>query len=184
MKVMEVFLPIVLVGAIVGCDTTDQGTVTVTPAGGNGEHAHDHDHPHPHGHDHGSLVDRTVAGHAHGVGPHGGTVVDWGGGTYHVELTIDPERQQAVAYVLGGDEKTPVPIDAGSIELAIQSPQMQLTLEPEPSPKDPTGKSSRYSGTEDSLSTLETYAGTITGVVEGTPYSGDFDASAQDVHEH
>jgi hypothetical protein len=138
-----------------------------------------------HGHDHGNgTQDHSVEGHAHGVGPHAGTVADWGGGKYHVELTVDHDQQQATVYVLGSDEKTPTPIDATSIELSIKDPEMQVTLQAVPQEGDPQGSSSRFIGTHEKLAVVQEYAGTMTGVVGGTPYSGDFDEEAHGDHSH
>ena len=137
--------------------------------------AHDHD---DHAHDH------SVEGHAHGAGPHDGTIADWGGGKYHVEFTVDHDKQQATVYVLGGDEKTPSPIDAESIELSIKSPEMLVTLNAAPQENDPPGKASRFIGTHERLGVVQEYEGTMTGVVEGTPYSGDFKEEAHGDHDH
>ena len=106
-----------------------------------------------HGHDHadGDAHDHSVEGHAHGVGPHDGTIADWGGGKFHVEFTVDHDKQQATAFVLGSDEKTATPIDAESIELSITDPEMQVTLSAEPQEGDPEGKSSRFVGTHENL---------------------------------
>ncbi len=128
--------------------------------------------------------DHSVAGHAHGVGPHEGTIADWGGGTYHVEFTVDHEAQQATVYVLGSDERTPSPIDAKSIELSITDPEMQVTLPAAPQEGDPEGKSSRFVGTHEKLGVVQEYAGTMTGLVDGTPYSGDFKEEPHGEHEH
>ena len=57
--------------------------------------------------------------HSHGAGPHGGAVADWGGGAYHVEFTVDHDKKEATVYILGGDEKTPAPIKAERIHLAL-----------------------------------------------------------------
>ena len=53
--------------------------------------------------------------HGHGAGPHDGTLADWGGGKYHVEFTVDHEKQEATVYVLGSDEKSPAPIKTDKI---------------------------------------------------------------------
>jgi len=128
-----------------------------------------------HGHDHGDGThDHSVKGHSHGAGPHGGVVADWGGGKFHVEFTVDHEQQQATAYILGPDEKTPAPIEAASIELSIQDPEMLVTLQASPQEGDTDGKSSRFVGTHEKLVVVKEYAGTLTGVIDGTPYSGDF----------
>lgn len=115
-----------------------------------------------------------IEGHAHGAGPHGGTIVDWGGGTYHVEFTVDHDKKEATAYVLGSDEKTPEPIAAESILLTIKEPQMQFELIPAPSSGETGGKSSRFVGTNDGLATVMEYEGTMSALVDGTPYAGNF----------
>jgi hypothetical protein len=129
------------------------------------------------------ATDHSEEGHSHGAGPHEGTIADWGGGKYHVEFTVDHDKQQATAYILGGDEKTPSPIDAESIELSIQDPAIQVTLKAESQAGDPDGKSSRFVGTHEKLGVVQEYAGTLTGVVAGTPYSGDFKEGSH-AHEH
>lgn len=159
---------------IVGCDkSAEPNAKTSTQA--ESDHGHEHG---PGGHDH------SVEGHAHGVGPHDGTIADWGGGKYHVEFTVDHTKQQATVYVLGSDEKTPAPIDAPSLELSIKDPEMQVTLNASPQEGDPQGKASRFVGTHEKLGVVQEYAGTMTGVVDGTPYSGDFKEEAHGDHKH
>jgi hypothetical protein len=147
-----------------------------SPAAITGDHDHDHDHSHDHGQ---GAHDHSVAGHAHGVGPHAGTIADWGGGKYHVELTVDHDKQQATVYILGSDERSPTPIDASSIELSILEPAMQVILQASPQAGDPEGRASRFVGTDEKLAMVQEYAGTMTGVVDGTPYSGDFKEEPQ-----
>lgn len=147
---------------------------------GNG---HEHDHDHDHDHAENGSTDHHAEAHSHGIGPNGGTIVDWGGGEYHVELTIDHKSKQVSVFILGKDEKTPVPIDAESIDVAVKAPAMLLTLEPAPQPNDPKEKSSRYVANDERLGGVENFLGTITGLVEGTPYSGDFTEQAHG-HEH
>jgi hypothetical protein len=84
--------------------------------------------------------------------------------------------------VLGSVYKTPTPIDAESIELSITDPEMLVTLKAAPQDSDPSGKASRFIGTHEKLGVVQEYAGTMTGVIEGTPYSGDFKEEAHD-HE-
>lgn len=134
----------------------------------------DHDHAHDHSHDH------SVAGHAHGIGPHDGTIVDWGGGKYHVELTVDHDKKEATAYVLGGDEKTPTPIAVEEIELTVSDPEMLVVLKTAPQEGDPEGSTSRFIGSNEMLGVDQNYQGVITGVIDGTPYSGDFDEAVHD----
>jgi len=111
---------------------------------------------------------------AHGSGPHGGTLADWGGGKYHVEFTVDHNKQEATVYILGDDEKSPSPIKAKEIQLSIKDPAMQVALKASPQKDDPEGSASRFVGNHKSLGVVQEYAGTISGVVDDTPYTGDF----------
>ena len=98
--------------------------------------------------------DHGEEGHAHGAGPHDGTIADWGGGKFHVEFTVDHDKQEATVYILGGDEKTPSPIKAESIELSIKDPQMQVTLMASSQESDPAGTASRFVGNHESLGAI------------------------------
>ncbi len=120
----------------------------------------------------------------HGAGPHDGTLADWGGGKYHVEFTVDHDKQEATIFVLGDDEKTPSPIKAEEIQLSISDPAMQVTLKAAPQEGDPEGSASRFVGNHESLGVVQEYAGTITGVIEDTPYSGDFKEEPHGAHSH
>lgn len=130
----------------------------------------DQDHAHADGTEH----EGHPAHEAHGAGPHDGTVADWGGGKYHVEFTVDHDKQEGTVFILGPDEKTPMPIAAESIDLSIGDPKMDVNLKASPQEGDPEGKASRFVGTHEKLGVVQEYAGTIAGVVDGTPYSGDF----------
>ena len=110
---------------------------------------------------------------AHGEGPHGGTLTDWGGGKYHVEFTVDHDKKETVVYVLGGDEKTAVPIKAEKITVSIDDPASEIEAKAHPLEGE-TGASSRFVGTHETLGIVKEYAGTISGEIDGTPYSGDF----------
>ncbi|MEM9586412.1 MAG: hypothetical protein AAGA03_03955 [Planctomycetota bacterium] len=173
---------LVLTLAACGCGpTTPPSAADASQAGSSGvdvhEHPHDHGHSHGDGHSHSESIDHGLRGHLHGRGPHGGVVADWGGGTYHVELSIDHESKLATVYVLGGDEQTAVPISASTIEVAIRQPNFVVTLKPQPVPSDPEDKASRFVGNHDQLAAVRDFSGTMTALVEGTPYSGDFDES-------
>jgi hypothetical protein len=123
-------------------------------------------------------------GHSgHGAGPHDGTLVDWGGGKYHVEFTVDHDKQEATVYVLGDDEKTASPIRSQDIQLSISDPMMQVTLKAAPQEGDPAGSASRFIGNHASLGVVQEYAGTLTGVVDDTPYSGDFKEEPHTSHD-
>ena len=119
-------------------------------------------------------VPAAATEHSHGAGPHGGTVIDWGGGKYHVEFTVDHGKQEATVYILGDDEKTPVPITAASLLLSIDKPAFQVELAATPLDADPSGAASRFVGQHGGLGKVQEFAGTVSGEVEGTPYAGDF----------
>ena len=183
MKKLSVLVLLCLLIATIGCRQSgstpepDQNAAGDSTADGHGNGDADDDGD-------GQSHDHSVEGHAHGVGPHDGTIADWGGGKFHVEFTVDHDKQQATVYVLGSDEKTMTAIDAESIELSITDPEMQVTLQAEPQEGDPEGKSSRFVGTHEKLGVVQEYAGTMTGVIAGTPYSGDFKEEPHDDHEH
>jgi hypothetical protein len=118
--------------------------------------------------------------HDHGPGPHGGAVGDWGGGKYHFEFTVSHPKKEARVYILGADEKTPVPIQAkdGKLSLSITGVKtkdtFEVTLKAEPQKGDPTGKASCFVGTHEKLGVEQEFEGTLSGVANGTPYTGDF----------
>ena len=116
----------------------------------------------------------TSSGHGHGAGPHDGTLADWGGGKYHVEFTVDHDKQEATVYVLGSDEKSPAPIKSEKVLLTITDPDFQTDLLPVPLDGDAAGTSSRFVGTHESLGIVQEYTGTLSAEVDGTPYAGNF----------
>lgn len=150
-----------------GCDSASkkEDSSGKTSKGGSGTHTHDDGTVHS---DHGGE------GHTHGEGPHGGTVADWGGGKYHVEFTVNHDKQEATVYILGDDEKTPSPIDAAEITLTIKEPSLTATLKASPQEGDGEGKSSRFVGNHEGLGVVREYEGSMSGVVGGVPYSGNF----------
>jgi hypothetical protein len=134
------------------------------------------DHGHAHDNDH----------HEHGAGPHGGTIADWGGGTYHVEFTVDHDKKEALVYLLGADMKTPAPVKTGdgTLLLTIREPSFQVELSALPLPGETDGKASCYGGTHEKLGVVREFAGTISGEVDGTPFAGDFAEEAHGDHDH
>ncbi|MHC4879854.1 MAG: hypothetical protein ACYTGL_25660 [Planctomycetota bacterium] len=138
-----------------------------------------------HGHPHGDGgTDHSVKGHSHGAGPHDGTVADWGGGKFHVEFTVDHDKKESVVYILGSDEKTPVPIKASSVLLSINEPEFQVELVPQPLDGKEDGTSSRFVGTHDNLGIVQEFAGTMSAEVDGTPYVGEFEEHAHGAGGH
>jgi hypothetical protein len=120
----------------------------------------------------------TEAAHVHAPGPHGGKVIDWGGGKYHVEFTVDHDKKQAVIYVLGSDEKTPTPIKAEMMTITIDDPAAEIEAAAQPLEGETDGLSSRFVGAHDALGAAKEYAGSISGLVDGIPYTGEFNETA------
>lgn len=167
---LGIFMAVSL-SASIGCN---QETPTMTPPAKSTSSADEHGHAHTADGGHGG----------HGDGPHDGTVADWGGGKYHVEFTVDHSKQEGTVYILGSDEKSPVPIAAESIELSILDPVMQVSLKAVPQDGDKPGTASRFVGKHEKLGVVQEYAGTISGVIDGTPFSGDFKEEPHGDHKH
>jgi hypothetical protein len=135
-----------------------------------------------HGHEH--AEGEGEHGHGHGAGPHDGTLADWGGGKYHVEFTVDHDKQEATVYVLGSDEKSPAPIKAEKVLLSISEPELTAELLPVPLDGETNGLSSRFVGKHEKLGIVQEYAGTMSAEIEGTPYTGDFREEAHGHDDH
>ena len=164
-------MAIIAFAFVAGCGVSVEPAPSDTPTQSK-QHSDDHDHS---GHDH--------SGHDHGAGPHDGTLADWGGGKYHVEFTVDHDKKEVTVYVLGGDAKTPMPIAAEAIQLTIKDSMMQVELMAAAQEGDSEGSASRFVGNHESLAVVKEYAGTITGVIDGTPYSGDFKEESHGAHD-
>jgi len=87
--------------------------------------------------------------HDHGAGPHDGTIGEFGGGKYHMEFVVDHGKQEATVYILGGDVKTPAPIKADKLTLAIDDPEFTAELMAQPLEGEATGESSRFVGSSE-----------------------------------
>ena len=159
---------------VVGC-TPAAPPASKTPTAPSTTSKEDHGHPHS-----------SDGGHGHGAGPHEGTLADWGGGKYHVEFTVDHDKQEATIYVLGSDEKTAAPIKAtdGKLLLTITEPSFQVELLAQPLEGEADGTASRFVGKDEKLGVVQEFAGTISGEVEGTPYAGDFKEEPHGDHDH
>lgn len=136
----------------------------------NDDHSHaDHGHD-DHGHDH-------AAGHTHGDPPHGGTLLDWGGGKYHVELVVNHDKQEAIVYILGEDAKTPLPIAAEKVVVSLDDPAVEIDFLPQPLDGESAGNASRFVAMHEAFAPHKALAGSVAGEVEGTPYVADFKES-------
>lgn len=120
--------------------------------------------------------------HDHGPGPHDGTIIEFG--KWHGEFTVNHKTQEATIYILGADARKPVPIAVEKLLLSIKKPQFQVEVKATPQEGDPTGKASRFVGKHESFGKEQEFEGTLSGVVDGKPYAGDFKEEEHKDHKH
>ena len=130
----------------------------------------------------GGPVAKSDEDHSHGTGPHGGTVFDFG--KWHAEFDVNHKSAEATVYILGGDAKKAVPIAVDKLQLSIKNPSFQLDLKAVPQDGDPEGKSSRFVGKHDNFAKEQEFEGTLSGVINGKPYAGDFKELPEKDHKH
>jgi len=86
----------IAVSLTTGCGSPPPAPAPAASQPAAADHADGHDHNH-----------HAVEGHDHAPGPHGGTIVDWGGGTYHVEFTVDHENARRLSMSLAVMKRPP-----------------------------------------------------------------------------
>jgi hypothetical protein len=64
--------------------------------------------------------------------------------------------------------------------LSIKDPAFTAALKASPQDGDPEGKASRFVGNHENLGIVKEYEGSMSGAVNGTPYSGNFKEVAHD----
>jgi hypothetical protein len=119
--------------------------------------------------------------HDHGPMPHGGTLIEFG--KWHAEFTVDRKAQEATVYIFSHNNK-PRSIAAEKLLLSIKSPSFQVDLKAAPQEGDKAGKASRFVGKHENLGKEPEFEGTLSGVVDGTPYAGDFKEEEHKDHKH
>jgi hypothetical protein len=110
--------------------------------------------------------------HDHGPGPHAGTIIEFG--KWHGEFTVNHKTQEATVYILAADAKTAVALQVEKPLLSIKTPQFQVDLKAAPQEGDPAGKASRFVAKHEHFGKEQEFEGTFSGVVDGTPYVGEF----------
>lgn len=126
-------------------------------------------------------------GHHHpSKGPHGGVLAEWGKEEYHPEFTVDHKTKKATVYILDGNAKKEVPIEAETVSLTITNmkPPVQITLKADPQKDDPKGKASRFVGDHEKLGEDMPFRGEISGKIGTKPYSGKFVEKDHDHKDH
>lgn len=116
--------------------------------------------------------------HDHGEGPHGGTILEFG--KYHGEFCMDHAKKQATVYILDGKAKNTKSIPVEKLSLSIKSPQFQTDLVAMPQDGEPKGESSRFVATHENFGKEQEFEGTVSAVINGKPYLGDFKEEAHD----
>ena len=110
--------------------------------------------------------------HGHGPGPHDGVIGEWD--PYHFEFTVDHKTQEATVYILAADAKTGFAIKTDKLTLEINEPRFTVELKPLPQEKDTAGAASRFVGKHEKLGKEQEFSGTVSTVIDGKPYSGEF----------
>lgn len=133
--------------------------------------------------------DDTVpkGGHNHPTeGPHGGALAEWGNEEFHAEFLVDHEKKEATVYILDGVADKSVPIKEDTLTLVIKNvqPPANIVLKADPQKDDPKGRSSRFVGRHDSLTTEMEFEGEISGKIGDKNYTGDFKEKSHKGHKH
>lgn len=129
---------------------------------------------------------KSAEEHSHpDKGPHDGILVEWGEEEYHAEFLRDKDAKKITVYVLDGEAKEMLPIEATEIDLNIssESPLLQLKLKAAPQKSDPEGKSSRFELVHPKFDTASKMHGEVGARIDGKRYDGQFD-EANPGHAH
>jgi hypothetical protein len=118
------------------------------------------------------------SGHSH-EGPHHGHVIELGNEEYHAELTHDDATDLVAIYILDGEAKRAVPIEAKEvvINLVIDGQPQQFTLPAAPLEDEPEGQSSRFQLISQQLCDgwdAPKSTGRLNVTIAGKPYVGQF----------
>jgi len=113
------------------------GLALLAACGDKPDAAHD-DHDGHDGHDHAAHVT-----------PHGGEILDLGGGAAHLEVIHDHDGGNLTVYVLGADMKTAVPVETPVVNLVTKSGPVTVALTPVEPGAD--GKAAAFKGSHEGL---------------------------------
>ena len=87
--------------------------------------------------------------HAEHTAPHGGEILDLGGGAMHLEILHDHDGGNMTVYVLGADVKTPVVVEAPVVNLMTEKGGVTVALTAIDPQAD--GKASAWKGSHEGL---------------------------------
>src|SRR5580765_2938112 len=117
-------------------------------------------------------------GHVHGKGPNGGVVFDFG--KFHGEFTVNHDKKECTVFVLGEDEKTPVPVAAKDMVVSTKAtktakgmdvPAMTIKMLPK---DEKDGKATKFVGTDPGLGNVADFEGTVAAEIDGKGSLGRF----------
>ena len=110
--------------------------------------------------------------HNHGAGPHGGAIIELG--KFHGEFKPDHAKKEATVWILKGDAVTAARVKADKLRLVISNtdPKIEIDLLPA---DEADGTASVFVGKHDGFAKEMEYKGTVSGTINGKPYSGDFE---------
>jgi hypothetical protein len=118
-------------------------------------------------------------GHDHAAheAPHGGEILDLGGGAAHLEVVHDDDGGNITVYVLGADVKTPVAVEAPVVNLVTNAGPVQVPM----AAIDPgaDGKASAWKGSHEGLK-ADPLDGGIRVKIGGKTYQSRLEGEAHD----
>jgi hypothetical protein len=113
--------------------------------------------------------------HADHVAPHGGEILDLGGGAAHLEVIHDHDGGNITVFVLGADLKTPIAVEAPVVSLEKGPVQFTLTaVEPGTG-----GKASVFKGSHEGLKS-DPWEGRIRVKIGDKTYQSPLEGEAHD----
>jgi hypothetical protein len=129
------------------------------------------------GHDHAPGEEHA---HEHGEAPHGGEILDLGGGAAHLEIIHDHDGGNMTVYVLGADLKTPVAVEKPAANIMTKGGPATVEL----TPVDPgaDGKAACWKGSHEGLK-ADPWDGRIRVTIGGKNYQSPLEGAGHD-HDH
>lgn len=131
---------------------------------GKKEEGHDHDD----GHDHEHAA----------TGPHGGEILEIGGGAYHLEILHDHDGGKMTVWVLDGALKETLSVPAPTVNLVTAAGPVQFRLEAAADAKE--GAATSWKGAHDGLK-ADPWNGRIVIEIGGKQYQSPLEGEA---HRH
>ncbi|MSR55376.1 MAG: hypothetical protein EXS09_19140 [Gemmataceae bacterium] len=133
-----------------------------------------------------TVTTKSVAIESHGhssIGPHLGPLAEWGKNEYHAEFTVDQASKQVVVYILDEKAKAAPSINRAKITnvtLSIKNVTPVVFVELKHDSQKSGNLGIAFVGMSERFAMSGAYVGTISGKIDGKPYSGEFSHKAHD----